>query len=339
MAPTRISLFLSATFLVLAKGLWSQEAPLPIIDMHLHANAADGQGPPPLAFCAPIQYPTYDPGLESWPQVFMKLVRDPPCEHPFWSPETTEELQKQTLAALDRYNIIGATSGPFVQEYRAASPDRIIPGLPSFFIEDNWPSVKTVRNWIESGDLKYFGEVAIQYKGMEPGEPSLEPYLALAEEYDIPVGFHIGTGPPGVPYFWAPNYRAKLHSALVLEEVLISHPKLRVSIGHAGWPMLDDLLAVMWTHPQVYVDLGVIIYALPQEEFYRYLRRIVESGFGKRVMFGSDQMIWPEAIGYSIQVLESADFLSPEQKRDIFYNNAARFLRLSEKEIARHHGN
>jgi predicted TIM-barrel fold metal-dependent hydrolase len=29
--------------------------------------------------------------------------------------------------------------------------------------------------------------------------------------------------------------------------------------------------------------------------------------------------------------LESADFLTDEQKRDIFYNNAARFLRLAEK--------
>jgi hypothetical protein len=26
------------------------------------------------------------------------------------------------------------------------------------------------------------------------------------------------------------------------------------------------------------------------------------------------------------------------QKRDIFYNNAARFLRLSQEEIAKHHG-
>jgi hypothetical protein len=40
----------------------------------------------------------------------------------------------------------------------------------------------------------------------------------------------------------------------------------------------------------------------------------------------------------SIKAIESADFLSAEQKRDIFYNNAALFLRLSKNEIARHHG-
>ena len=40
----------------------------------------------------------------------------------------------------------------------------------------------------------------------------------------------------------------------------------------------------------------------------------------------------------AVAVIEEAPFLTEEQKRDILYNNAARFLRLSEEEIARHHG-
>lgn len=57
-----------------------------------------------------------------------------------------------------------------------------------------------------------------------------------------------------------------------------------------------------------------------------------------RVMFGSDQMVWPGVIERAIQVIESAAFLTEQQKRDVLYNNAARFLRLSDAEIARHHG-
>ena len=45
-------------------------------------------------------------------------------------------------------------------------------------------------------------------------------------------------------------------------------------------------------------------------------------------MFGTDQMQWPDAIGMAIEVIESAKSLTEEQRRDIFYNNAARFLRL-----------
>jgi uncharacterized protein len=106
---------------------------------------------------------------------------------------------------------------------------------------------------------------------------------------------------------------------------------------HAGYPMLDDLLTVLYAHPQVYVDVGVIVFTQPRPAFYRYLQGIVEAGFAKRVMFGSDQMVWPEVIERSIAVIEEAPFLSEEQKRDILYNNAARFLRLSEEEMARHH--
>ena len=57
----------------------------------------------------------------------------------------------------------------------------------------------------------------------------------------------------------------------------------------------------------------------------------MRAGFGKRLMFGSDQMIWPEGIGMAIEGIESAKFLTEEQKRDMFYNNAVRFLGLDEK--------
>jgi predicted TIM-barrel fold metal-dependent hydrolase len=65
----------------------------------------------------------------------------------------------------------------------------------------------------------------------------------------------------------------------------------------------------------------------------------VDAGFGKRIMFGSDAMVWPQTIPVAIESIESAEFLTEEQKRDIFYNNAARFLRLSEAEVAKHRRN
>ena len=119
--------------------------------------------------------------------------------------------------------------------------------------------------------------------------------------------------------------------------VLVKHPKLRVDIMHAGYPMIDDLLAVLYAHPQVYVDVGIIVYNQPRPAFYRYLQVIVDAGFVNRVMFGSDQMVWPGTIERAIAVIDEAPFLSKQQKRDIFYNNAARFLRLSKEEVARHH--
>jgi predicted TIM-barrel fold metal-dependent hydrolase len=60
---------------------------------------------------------------------------------------------------------------------------------------------------------------------------------------------------------------------------------------------------------------------------------MVNAGFGKRIMFGSDNMVWPGAIKIGIDRINNAPFLTEAQKRDILFNNAARFLRLSGKEI------
>jgi len=39
-------------------------------------------------------------------------------------------------------------------------------------------------------------------------------------------------------------------------------------------------------------------------------------------------VVWPEAIGIAIGGIESPDFVTEKQKRDIFCRNAARFLHL-----------
>ena len=62
-------------------------------------------------------------------------------------------------------------------------------------------------------------------------------------------------------------------------------------------------------------------------EYYAFLRRIVDAGFGDRVMFGSD--VGLKTFGLGIQAILDAEFLTEGQKRDILYNNAARFLRLN----------
>ncbi|HET7618654.1 MAG TPA: amidohydrolase family protein [Vicinamibacterales bacterium] len=74
--------------------------------------------------------------------------------------------------------------------------------------------------------------------------------------------------PPGVVYLGASGYRARMHSALTIEEVVVKHPKLPLYIMHAGYPMIGDLLAVLHAHPQVYVDVGIIDYNLPKAAFY-----------------------------------------------------------------------
>jgi hypothetical protein len=311
----------------------------PIIDVHMHALAANAQGPPPLGMCTPFpEYPAWDPATP-YGDLFIAKFKKPACADPIWSPTTDDELMNQTLAIAERRNIIGVLSGPAarVAAWLKASPRRFIRGLSLQLGDKDTPSPAALRAMHAKGELQVLGEVTNQYAGILPDDPRMEPYWTLAEELDIPVGIHIGTGPPGAVYLGAAGYRARMHSALTIEEVLVKHPKLRVYIMHAGYPLIDDLLAVLYAHPQVYVDVGIIVYNQPRPAFYRYVQAIVDAGFANRVMFGSDQMVWPGTIERAIAVIDEAPFLTRQQKRDIFYNNAARFLRLSKEDIARHH--
>lgn len=329
-------LMLGATLSVVAS---ERDKSHPVIDVHLHAHpvAMFGQliGPPPIPHCVPMtDYPVPGRG-RSWRSVIGD--EDPPCEA-IHSPQTDAEIMEKTFEMMDRHRIVAAiTSGPLVHGWKEHAPERLIASLAYSPTPDSTP-ISEIREWFEAGQYQVLGEVTAQYDGIRADAPEMDSIWELAATLDIPVSIHIGTGPVGAPYMVWPNYRASLHSPFQIEDVLVRHPELRVVIAHAAWPMLDELLALMWAHPQVYVDVAVINWALPREEFHRYLKRIVEAGFGKRIMFGSDQMVWPDAIGIAIEAVESADFLSEDQKRDIFYNNAARFLRLSDSDIARHHG-
>ncbi len=335
MRPVVLVLLLPALF---ACACGSHDAE-PIIDMHLHALPADYEGPPPVKICAPLEeIITWDPS-RPYGEVFAASMQDPPCAHFLVSPVTDEEIMTQTIAVMRRRNVVGVLGGTTerVSTWMQAAPGRFYPGF-DFSLAADPPSPDSLRALHAAGHLDVLAEVLNQYDGIAPDDSRMEPYWALAEELDLPVGIHLGPGPPGVIYLGAGGYRARLHSALTLEEVLVRHPRLRVYIMHAGFPMLEDLLAVLYAHPQVYVDIGTIVFVAPRAHFYRFLQALIEAGYEKRIMFGSDQMVWPEAIEASIESIEQAPFLTHAQRRDIFYNNAARFLRLSDDEIARHHG-
>lgn len=280
---------------------------LPIIDMHMHSFPAADLGE------ANMQNP-----------VTGKLS----------SATSNEEIMQASFMEMRRYNIVKAvTSGPLEVLYRwkSAEPNIIIGGL-YFYEGTSLPDVEELRQLFIGGQLEVLGELVAQHAGLSLSDSLFDPYLTLAEELDIPVGVHTGLGHEGLTYTCCPKFRVTYGNPVLLEEVLVKHPKLRIYLMHGGWPYLEETKAIMSVYPQVYADLAVINWIIPREEFHEYLRGLIRAGFGKRLMFGSDQMVWPEAIGMAIEGIESATFLSKEQKRDIFYNNAVRFLRLKEIE-------
>jgi uncharacterized protein len=284
---------------------------LPIIDMHMHIDA-------------PLDLPAGAPAP----------CLPAPCERKGKATAGPKENLEKTLEAMNRYNIVrGFLSHRDVNElqvWKKAAADRFI--ISPFIHEPGEFAPSDLRKELEAKRLAGIGEIGAQLHGTAPNDPSLAPYFALAEEFDVPLLIHVeGIGPP------VPGFRSNAGSPLLLEEVLVRHPKLRIFVENSGFPYLDDVIAMMYQYPQLYGDLSTISWIIPRAAFYQYVEALFKAGLGKRLMFGSDQMRWPEMIGEAIEAIEQAPFLTEEQKRDILYNNAARFLRLTEEEIARHH--
>ena len=279
----------------------------PIIDMHMHANVPtlDANGLPLSRPCNPM-----------------------PCQGPPGRAKTAAELLTLTLEAMDRNNVVlgflSHRSLDNVYRWVEAAPDRFI---PSPLIDDpDLVDLAELRAEYDAGRLRGLGELALPYAGISPDDPRLEPFFALAEELDLPVLIHHqGTAGPSAQFRIAAGHPEQL------EEVLIRHPKLRLYMENSGYPFLGETIALMYRYPNVYGDLSTGTWIYPPETFYAYLKGLMDAGLGKRLMFGSDQMQWPSAIDDAVERIRSAPFLSQEEKRDILYNNAARFLRLEDR--------
>jgi predicted TIM-barrel fold metal-dependent hydrolase len=274
----------------------------PVIDVHLHAFGAD------------------------WVNFFRDTSWFPSAP-----PRATHDdsLREQTLRLLEEFNVVKAVASGLdqriIDRWRTAAPDRIIPGLVLMLATP----LDTIRARVKDGTIGVLGEAIWQFQGVAADDRRLEPFWAVAEELDVPVAIHLGRGPPQIQREMP--FRMRLNDPLALEDVLVRHPRLRIWVMHAGYPMGDRMVALLFSFPQVYVDVAGINVSLPRAEFHAYLRRLTDAGFGRRIMYGSDQAVWPGIIPYSIEAIESADFLSPDQKQDILCANAARFLRLEPK--------
>ena len=276
----------------------------PIIDMHIHAFT---EGHPMFGMTHPptLRGKTYE-GVSSH----------------------TEQKEK-TLEKFQEHNIVKAivTGG---QMWFDDASETILIGRANIGIDE-------LKNQHQQGNLDAIAEMAPFYEGILADDPSQMPYFELAQELDIPVGFHIFPGGPNYGFHLMPEMLGGMRTYNAnpsqLENVLTKYPNLKLYIMHGGWPFVDEVKAMMYAHPNLYVDIAVVNWILPQEELNTYLKSLIDAGFGDRILYGSDQMVWPEVISVGIESVNNVDFLTLEQKEDIFFDNAAKLLGLSAQEI------
>ena len=134
----------------------------------------------------------------------------------------------------------------------------------------------------------------------QPADPRLEPIYQLCERYDKPILFHAGLS-------WEPDTLTSFSHPLCFEAVAAAHPKLRICLGHFGWPWVRETAMLMVKYPNVYADTGALYFDNAREFYTQTFTRDIpitwiDRSLRHQVMFGSnnprfEQIRMAQAIG------------------------------------------
>lgn len=244
------------------------------------------------------------------------------------SPKSVDLHIKETIEQMNKHKVeFAVISGSVesLQKYTEADPRFI----PAYLDRENLLPPDEFEQLIKAGKIKVFGEISAQYYGRTLTDSIYAPYLRICEQYSIPIFHHTGTAAPMSPYHGYPKFRVSLGDPLLIEDILVKYPKLQVYLGHAGIGFYEHTIDMMVMYTHLYVDLGVVLWAdsYLNECVIRFLKFAKQAKVLDRVMFGSDQMVWPGAISKSIEFLTSLSFLTEEERKMILYDNAKIFFK------------
>lgn len=120
------------------------------------------------------------------------------------------------------------------------------------------------------------------YQHFEPLGASARRLYARATELGLPVLFHQGTSPMRT----AP---LRFAHPLVMDEIALAFPDLKIVMAHLGHPWQVDTFAVVRKHPNVYADVSAAFYR--PWSMYNALRLATEWGVLDKLLFGTDYPI------------------------------------------------
>jgi predicted TIM-barrel fold metal-dependent hydrolase len=180
----------------------------------------------------------------------------------------------------DRPAVIGEKDMKKVNDATAAlvarAPEKVI-GFMSVY-----PDEPAVLDEMERayGDLKLRGlKLGPNYQNFDPLGENARRVYSRAQELKLPVLFHQGT---------SPIREAPLRYAhpLVMDEIAILFPELRIVMAHIGHPWLEDCMVVIRKHPNVYADVSGRFYR--PWSFYNGMRLAYEWSVINKLLLGSD---------------------------------------------------
>jgi predicted TIM-barrel fold metal-dependent hydrolase len=259
-----------------------------------------------------------------------------------------EELKKAIIPYLPKINKLTTTVEDFVLQLNKMGVEKAvifnldeetpsgIAGLPNDYYADivrNFPDkfigfagidplkgMDAIREIRRSYNLGLRG-VAVRpfmFK-IPPTHAKMYPIYATCVELDIPIWFHLSI-----------NYSTnsmEYERPIFLDMVAQDFPELKMIAGHGGWPWVNEMVAVAWRNPNIYIDIAsyppkyIGMKGTGWEPLMHYGNSVLQD----RILFGSTWLF----MGLSIKQLADGVYnlpLKEKVKEKWLYHNAARVL-------------
>lgn len=118
-----------------------------------------------------------------------------------------------------------------------------------------------------------------------PDSPMMEKVYKTCIKYNKPILLESGMT-------WMKDSPSKYSNPLLLEDVAIEYPELRMCIGHFGWPWVKETAMLILKYPNLYADTALLYFDSPKEfltaTFNTHLGEFwVDRMLYDKVMFGS----------------------------------------------------
>ena len=200
------------------------------------------------------------------------------------NPDISPELHMKATVKVDRAIVFGLraplsgfmTVNDTVANYVDQHSDKLI-GFGSVCPTEAG-AVEEVERLV--GDLGLRGlKLSPIYGGWDPLDRRALEIYAKAEKLKLPIMFHQGaTFPREAPLKYA--------NPVLLEEIALRYPDLKVVIAHMGHPWEVETIVLIRKQPNFFADISGLFYR--QWQFYNSLRLAVEYGVTHKLLFGTD---------------------------------------------------
>ncbi|MBI2303744.1 MAG: amidohydrolase [Chloroflexi bacterium] len=139
------------------------------------------------------------------------------------------------------------------------------------------------------------------------------PFYAKCAELDVPVQIQVGHSAEMMP--------SAVARPIFLDDIALYFPTLKLIGAHTGWPWVEEMLAIAWKHPNVYV--GTSMHA--PRYWDPSLVRFINTRGADKVLFGTD---FPGLQHKETLAQVEALGLREESKKKILRDNALRVYNL-----------